>query len=136
MSSLRVRRKWTVQLRSLRVAAKIGVNPDEAGRLQPVDIDATLHVELDSPKGKAAPSERHRSLPGAEGTVCYATLAEEIERISASRHWPLAEDLAGTIATWCLEDKRVLRARIRVRKPDAIPEAKWAGVQIEAKRGE
>jgi 7,8-dihydroneopterin aldolase/epimerase/oxygenase len=43
----------------------------------------------------------------------------------------LVETLREKIAQACVKDRRVLAARIRVEKPDIIPQARSVGVEIE-----
>ena len=49
-------------------------------------------------------------------------------------HVGLAETLAELIAAACLRDKRVMAARVRIEKPDVIPNARSVGVEIERLR--
>jgi 7,8-dihydroneopterin aldolase/epimerase/oxygenase len=44
------------------------------------------------------------------------------------------ETLCDRIAESCLKDKRVVAARVRVEKPDIIPNARSVGVEIERVR--
>jgi 7,8-dihydroneopterin aldolase/epimerase/oxygenase len=57
-----------------------------------------------------------------------------VEAILAAGHTNLVETLCEKIAQSCLTDKRVLSARVRVEKPDIIPNARSVGVEIERSR--
>ena len=46
----------------------------------------------------------------------------------------LVETLAERFAESCLRDKRVAAARVRIEKPDIIPNARSVGVEIERGR--
>jgi dihydroneopterin aldolase len=69
-----------------------------------------------------------------ENAVDYEAVTEKIRAIALAGHINLAETLAEKIAATCLEDPRVVRARIRVEKLHALPGAEAAGVEIERSR--
>ncbi len=107
----------------LRVEAEIGVYAHEKGRAQPLIVD----VELDVP---AAGIER------LADTVNYEMVGEAARAIVAEGHIGLVEAFAERLARACLEDSRVMRARVRVEKPLALaPHAAAAGVEITVVRG-
>ena len=107
----------------LKVEAEIGVYAHEKGRAQPLIVD----VELDVP---AAGIER------LADTVNYEMVGEAARAIVAEGHIGLVEAFAERLARACLEDSRVMRARVRVEKPLALaPHAAAAGVEITVVRG-
>lgn len=107
----------------LKVEAEIGVYAHEKGRAQPLIVD----VELDVP---AAGIER------LADTVNYEMVGEAARAIVAEGHIGLVEAFAERLARACLEDPRVMRARVRVEKPLALaPHAAAAGVEITVVRG-
>lgn len=63
--------------------------------------------------------------------VCYEQVVDKIKAIIAEGHVNLVETLAEQIAAKCLADFRVLAARVRVEKPDAIEEAGSVGIELE-----
>ena len=111
-----------VFIRNLELLARIGVHGHEHGKLQPVRISVWL-----SSQGKTA-NDR------LESAVDYEATAEKIRSIVAAGHINLAETLAERIASACFEDKRVLKARVKVEKLHALPGAEAAGVEIERER--
>jgi dihydroneopterin aldolase len=112
-----------VFVRGLKVEAEIGVYPHELHRRQPLIVD----VELDI----AAGGWRHLA-----DTVNYETVVEAAKAIAAGGHIGLVESFAQRLADACFAEPRVLRARIRVEKPQALaPDAAAAGVEITAVRG-
>jgi dihydroneopterin aldolase len=112
-----------VFVRGLEVEARIGVHAHEKGRRQPLIIDVELDVATD----------RWRSL---SQTVDYETIADHARAIAGGRHIQVVESFAQRLATACLGDPRVLKARVRVEKPLALaPRAAAAGVEITAVRG-
>ena len=107
----------------LKVAAEIGVYAHEKGMSQPLVVD----VELDVPTAGAT---------RLADTVNYETIGESARAIAAAGHIPLVEDFAERLARACLADPRVMRARVRVEKPQALaPHAAAAGVEITVVRG-
>ena len=65
------------------------------------------------------------------GVVCYETIVNKIKTLIAAGHVNLVETLAEQFANACLEDSRVIAARIRLEKPQAISEAASVGIEIE-----
>ena len=66
--------------------------------------------------------------------VSYEIVVKKVEAIIAGGHINLVETLCERIAAACLTDKRVMAARVRVEKPDIIPNARSVGVEIERRR--
>ena len=108
-----------VFIRNLELLARIGVHGHEHGRPQPVRINVWLTCKT------SAEGDR------LESVVDYEAVADNIRAIVAAGHINLAESLAERIATSCLEDNRVEKARIRVEKLHALQGAESAGVEIE-----
>ena len=102
----------------IKIDAQIGVYKHEMGRAQPLVVD----VELDVP------------VAGAEklaDTLNYETVVAAARDVAAEGHIQLVETYAERLASACLADPRVTRARVRVEKPLALaPAAAAAGVEI------
>lgn len=114
-----------VFVRDLLLDASIGIYPEERVKPQKILINMDLWVA-------ETPGEPPRSY--AE-VVCYEALVNRTKALLTQGHVDLVETLAERLAGLCLEDVRVLRARVRVEKPDAIAEAAGVGVEIERRRG-
>jgi len=69
-----------------------------------------------------------------ENVVCYEEIVNKVKGLLTEGHVNLVETLAERIASRCLEDVRVERARVRVEKLAAIPEVASVGVEIERQR--
>ena len=110
-----------VLIRNLEVLSRIGVHGHEHGKPQPVRINVSLTA--------TAPVDDR-----LEHAVDYEAVTEKIRAIASADHINLAETLAEKIAAACLEDTRVVRARIRVEKLHALAGAEAAGVEIERSR--
>ena len=110
-----------VFVRGLRVEAEVGLYPHERGRRQPLILD----VELD-----LAPGEVRR----LRDTVDYDRVVNAARRLAAEGHVELVETYAERLAEACLAEPRVIRATVRVQKPDAVPDAA-AGAVVTVERG-
>lgn len=112
----------TIFMRGLELDAQIGIYPHERGRAQPLVVDVELAL---SP----------RKVVHLADTLNYETLAGAAREL-ASGHIDLVETYAQRLAAICLQDERVIWARVRVEKPGALPGAKAAGVEVTAVQGE
>jgi dihydroneopterin aldolase len=109
-------------VRGLKVQAEIGVYRHEIGRVQPLIVD----VELDVP---TAGTER------LADTLNYEAILQAAQDVAAEGHIELVETFAHRLADRCLQDSRVVRARVRIEKPLALaPDAVGAGVEITVAR--
>ena len=111
-------------VRGLVLSASIGVYDRERLAPQPIRVDLELTV--------ISPDD-----PMSEDLARVVDYAEQIGRIRAlvgSRHFDLVETLAEALAALCLEDRRVISAKVRVEKPNAIADAAAVGVELERAR--
>lgn len=109
-------------VRGIRVEAEIGLYQHEYGRTQPLDVE----VELD-----VAPS----GFEHAGDIINYENILAWTRDVAAAGHIELVETFAHRVALSCMRDPRVLSARVRVEKPQALAPA-TAGVEIVLSRGE
>ena len=112
-----------ILISDLVLLASLGVHPHEQKRPQRVRINVELMAQ-----------ENRSSNDELKDVVCYESIVDSIKRIIDSGHVNLVETLAVKIADTCLEDSRVVSAKVRVEKPDAIREAAMVGIEIERKR--
>jgi len=115
-----------VFIRDLALDAHVGVHRHEHGRTQPIRVNVDLAV--------AETAERVGDR--LEDVVCYETIAGRIRTIVARGHVKLVETLAEYVAQACLEDPRVLSARVRIEKLAAVAGAASVGIEIERTRPE
>ena len=108
--------------KTVSVEAEIGVYDFEYGRTQPLVVE----VELD-----VAPS----GFDELGDIINYEHIVNWTREVAASGHIELVETFAHRVATACMRDTRVLAARVRVEKPEALAPA-VAGVEITLRRGE
>jgi dihydroneopterin aldolase len=102
----------------------IGIHPHEREAAQTVRISVDLRVQENG----------HTQPQALADVVCYEDITKTIRKLVLDRHIDLVETLAEEVAAACLQIPRVMIARIRVEKPDAIAEAASVGVAIERHR--
>jgi 7,8-dihydroneopterin aldolase/epimerase/oxygenase len=113
-----------VLVRQLEIMTTIGVHDYEKRAPQ------RIHVWVDLAVREAGPVISDR----LEDVLDYAEVVRRVEQRAKSGHVNLLETLAERIAADCLEDIRVLAARIRIEKPDVIAHAQSVGIEIERRR--
>jgi 7,8-dihydroneopterin aldolase/epimerase/oxygenase len=113
-----------VFVRDLDLMALIGIYDHEKVKPQRIVVNVDLSVQ-----------EAHGPMSDdIDHVVSYEIVVKKIEAIVAAGHVNLVETLAEKFAEACLRDKRVLAARVRIEKPDIIPNARSVGVEIERGR--
>jgi 7,8-dihydroneopterin aldolase/epimerase/oxygenase len=112
-----------VFVRDLDCMALIGIYDHEKVSKQRIIVNIDLSVE----EGSGDDDIGH--------VVSYEIVVKKVEAILEAGHINLVETLCDRIAESCLKDKRVVAARVRVEKPDIIPNARSVGVEIERVRG-
>ena len=113
-----------VFVRDLEIIASIGIHEHET--LKPQRIIVNIDLSVEEGDGPLADN--------IGNVVSYELIVQRVEAIVAAGHVHLVETLAERIAEACLADARVLAARVRVEKPDIIPNARSVGVEIERLR--
>ena len=113
-----------VFVKDLQIDALLGIYPEEKTKPQRIVINIDLSVK----EGNDPLSDDIKNV------VSYEIVVRKVEEIVAAGHVGLAETLAELIAAACLRDKRVMAARVRIEKPDVIPNARSVGVEIERLR--
>ncbi len=109
-----------VFVRGLVIEAEIGVYEHEHGRRQPLVIEVELEL-------------RPARFEHIADTVSYEAVVEQAREIAQAGHLKLVESFAEALARALMSDPRVLAARVRVDKPEALEPA-LAGVEIKLTR--
>jgi dihydroneopterin aldolase len=110
-------------VRGLILSVEVGVYDHEYGRRQPLIADIELELEPASCEHIA-------------DTVSYAAVAAKAQALAKTGHFKLVETFAELLARDCLDDPKVLSARVRIEKPEALaPHAAAGGVEIVVGRG-
>lgn len=113
-----------VFVRDLTLSTEIGVTPREKHKAQRIIVNVDLAVQDISVRDSDAYSD----------VVCYDNVTQRVRSLAAAGHVNLVETLAERIATACLEDPRVVSARVRIEKPDIFPDCRSVGIEIERSR--
>lgn len=113
-----------ILINGLELMASIGVFEVEKRYQQRIVVS----VDLDVADDYDGHSER------LDQVVDYAKIVAAIRALVEARHYQLIETLAERISVVCLDDNRVLKARIMVEKPDIMPGCRSVGVAIERLR--
>ena len=109
-------------VRDIRVEAEIGVYEFEYGHTQPLMVE----VELDVAQS---------GFDDLGDIINYEHIVGWTREVAAVGHIELVETFAHRVALACMRDPRVLAARVRVEKPQALAPA-VAGVEITLRRGD
>jgi len=111
-----------IELRGLRALGTHGVLAEEQMRAQPFEVDLDVDVDLRA----AGASDR------IEDTLDYGALAVLAAAVVTGEHHALLERLAQRIADRLLEDPRVSRVTVTVRKlrPPVPVDLATSGVRV------
>lgn len=112
-----------VFVQSLKVDVIIGVCPGNLSvrSFHPVIISFVLDVRDEAPLAADT----------IETVVCYEKLIKRIQKLCNYERFVTFSELAEQIAKLCLRDARVLKARVRVEKPEVIHEKYRIGVEVD-----
>lgn len=113
-----------VFVRDLEIVASVGVFEHEKRYEQRIIVSVELDVE-DAYDGRTDRLDQ---------VLDYAEVVDGISRIVQAEHVHLLETLAERIAGYLLCDPRVRTAKVRVEKPDVLPQVKSVGIEIERSR--
>jgi dihydroneopterin aldolase len=114
-----------VFVRDLTLLALIGIH--DAEKIKPQRIVVSIDLSVQEGDGGPLPDD-------ISHVVSYEIVVKKCEAIVAEGHVNLVETLAEKFADACLKDRRVVAARVRIEKPDIIPNARAVGVEIERAR--
>jgi 7,8-dihydroneopterin aldolase/epimerase/oxygenase len=113
-----------VFVRGLELIGSIGVYEHEKRYEQRIVVSLDLDVQ-DDYDGRSDQIDHVYDYDHAIATVRAAVDAG---------HTNLIETLAERIAEGCLDDKRVLKARVTIEKPDVLPSCRAVGIEITRSR--
>ena len=113
-----------ILIEGLRFHCIIGINDWERVAKQPIEINLTLYADL----SKAAETD------DVEDTVNYRTVSQSIRDFVEGSSFGLVEKLTDGVARLCLQDARVQRVDVRLRKPGALRLGRSVGLDITRTR--
>ena len=117
---------YKILISDLMIRCVIGVHDWERKDKQ----DVLINIELEASLRAAGVSDDF------EDAVDYRAITKKVIALVQGSTFYLVEALAEAIAEICLEDDRVLRAKVRVEKPGALRFARTVGVEVDRAREE
>lgn len=111
-------------IHAIRTKCVIGLNDWERKIKQKIVIDIELHVDL----------KRAGSSDDIRHSVDYKSVCKKIVDAARTSRYFLVEALAERVAAICLEPPLVRAARVILRKPGALSDARCVGVDITRRR--
>ena len=111
-----------ITIHELTVRAVIGTLPHEREAAQSIRVSIEAEVDTATP---AESDDLNQALD-------YRLLAEFVRELAVEGRFQLIETLAERAARGILEAYPVSRAVVTVRKPNAIQQAEWVEVRVEA----
>lgn len=115
-----------IRIEDLLIRTIIGINGDERHDRQDVLVNLTLFVDTQA----AGQSDDITDAP-----LNYRTLTKKVIAAVEGSSFHLLERLAAEVASVCLAEPGVARARVSVAKPGALRFARSVAVVIERGRG-
>ena len=110
----------TIYINDLTLRCTIGAFEPERKTKQPVVITVAMRVDLTIPSRSDVLAD----------TVSYSAIYHQIIDLVVGSEFFLLEALAGAIASVCLKNDQVLQVKVHVEKPNVLPLAKSAAVEI------
>ncbi len=114
-----------LEIAGLEVSASIGILPEERLSPQPLVLDLKLFLDFSEVSGVEVIQ------------VDYAQVATEVTEFVVGHHVDLVEDLAYRLARYVLFRFKALEMiEVKIAKPLAIPNARYAAVVLRVTRKE
>jgi len=114
----------TIFIKNLRVIGILGVNPYEQRKPQRIRVSLEVTTDISD----AAKND------DVKQTIDYSTLSHHvIDFIDANRFFTI-EALIEALAQEILEFDHVQAVKLRIEKPNAVPEAESVGVEISRQK--
>ena len=114
--------KGTIFLQDLKITCIVGIFPKERELKQNLFLD----IEVDYDFAKAAETEK------VDYTLDYAALGNLVENFVMERKFQLIETASEEICQLIFKNwTQVSRAKVKIKKPGAVPQASYAAVEVE-----
>jgi len=110
----------TITIEGLEVRCNIGVSARERKVPQSLFVDIIMRVDID----RAVKSDR------VSDTGNYREVCDWIKKFVENSEYHLVESLAESLAAGILKAFNVTEVTLSINKPEAVPEAKTAGITI------
>ena len=115
-----------IRIKNLRLHTIIGFNPEERTNRQDVVINAEIKVEV----------TQGIQNDDQNGIYDYKDITKAIITFVEESKYNLLEKLTHEVLQLILKDKRVLRAKVEIDKPQALRYAESVSVELEGENGE
>lgn len=112
-----------IKIEALALKLRIGLLPEEKQAAQRVLIDLDLYGPADYLQN-ADPSS----------IIDYAVICDEIRTLENGPHIALVEDLAADLLKIAFAHQGVTAVRVKILKPDIIPQAGGVGIELFSRR--
>jgi len=113
-------------IKNLRVIGILGVNPYEQRKPQRIRISLEVTTDI----SEAAKND------DVKQTIDYSTLSHHINDYIDTNRFFTIEALIEALAQEILKFDRVNAVKLRIEKPNAVPEAESVGVEISRKKSD
>lgn len=113
-----------ILISGLEVSCNIGLTSEERKNRQKVIVDLEIYADL-GPAGESDDITK---------TTDYDTLSVDVKRLAEAGEFILVERLAARIAEHALGNYKTGKVVVRIRKPHALENAEYAGVEITRSR--
>lgn len=111
---------YKIYIKDLILPALIGIHPHEKNVRQKISIN----IELTTPDDKSSIEDN------IENVVSYEHIVKNIKSLINIGHIGLLETLAEKISVICLNDERVIDAKIKIEKLEVFRETSSVGIEI------
>ena len=69
-------------------------------------------------------------------TICYDDLSKKVSNAVSDYHFDLLESIGNRVLDVLLEDRRILEAKVEIKKERCLPLTEYVSIKIERKQGE
>jgi FolB domain-containing protein len=113
-----------VEVRGLRLRARIGVTPEERAHEQPVVISVAARLD----------TRRAAAMDDLDETLDYEEAVRHISKVVTGESYSLIETMADRVARTLLSNPSVLDAWVRISKPEVVLTEEVDEVAVEVSR--
>ena len=115
----------TISIVDLEVTCIIGIHPSERVKQQTLLLDINLDVDI----GDSAFADE------IDQTIDYTIIAEMATKLAVKKKYNLIESFCRDLNNLFLETfQNIQQTRITVKKPNALPKAKYAAISMKKPR--
>jgi len=117
---LKLINKDKIIIKDLEIECIVGIRKRE--RVKKQKILVTVEIFFDIKKSAKTKNIKH--------TIDYSSLSKKIESLVINKKYLLLETMAEDISKLILKNKKINRVKILIKKPKALPNGTYAGIEI------